>query len=254
MPYRLPRNLSADGSRVFFETSERLVSGDSNGVLDVYVWEDGQVDLISTGRGSEASELIDMSASGDDVFFTTRERLSVMDCDDQMDVYDARVNGGFASLEPPGPCGEDESCQGELCQGSPSGQPLFPMPRTTVPGRGDVNLGKRVAFSPKRLSARQRTRLAAGRAVVLRVRLNRGARVTATGTARIGKRVRRVLSASKRAARPGVLRLRLRLSARALAQLDRRGSLALSLVIRATGAPEPRAFSMRLGSTRGGRR
>ncbi len=38
-PWDLPRNLSADGSRVFFETEEALLEGDSNSVMDVYEWE-----------------------------------------------------------------------------------------------------------------------------------------------------------------------------------------------------------------------
>ena len=35
----LPRLLSADGTRVFFQTAEALVSGDTNSVNDVYEWE-----------------------------------------------------------------------------------------------------------------------------------------------------------------------------------------------------------------------
>ena len=38
---------------------------------------------------------LDASASGDDVFFATRERLAPTDTDELVDVYDARVDGGF---------------------------------------------------------------------------------------------------------------------------------------------------------------
>ncbi len=92
---RLPRNLSADGQRVFFETAQGLVDADTNGKADVYMWSDGELSLISTGKSGEESEFIDASTSGDDVFFTTREQLVGVDVDDQVDVYDARVGGGI---------------------------------------------------------------------------------------------------------------------------------------------------------------
>ena len=38
-----PRDLSADGGRVFFETADPLVAQDTNGEIDVYEWEvDGE--------------------------------------------------------------------------------------------------------------------------------------------------------------------------------------------------------------------
>lgn len=122
MPFRQPRNLSADGSRVFFESHEQLVSGDVNQKADVYEWSDeggdleGDLRLISTGHGSSDSEFIDASESGDDVFFTTRDRLVGIDADNQVDAYDARVGGGIASQNPPP---SQPPCGGEGCQPAP---------------------------------------------------------------------------------------------------------------------------------------
>ena len=85
----MPRVLSSDGSRVFFDSYDALVPQDTNGRLDVYEWErldhgtctatsatfsgasGGCVSLISSGTGSENSEFADASEDGSDVFFTT---------------------------------------------------------------------------------------------------------------------------------------------------------------------------------------
>ena len=40
---------SADGTRVFFETGESLVSGDTDSAYDVYERAGGQTTLMSTG-------------------------------------------------------------------------------------------------------------------------------------------------------------------------------------------------------------
>lgn len=42
--------VSADGSRVFFDSGDAVVPGDVNGTEDVYEWEDGHLYLISSGR------------------------------------------------------------------------------------------------------------------------------------------------------------------------------------------------------------
>ncbi len=122
------RPLSSDGSHLFFESFEPLVSSDTNGAGDVYQWEEaslggdcesgdtsyveasgGCVDLISSGKDPDDSRFLDASATGSDVFFTTGESLVPQD-PGSFDVYDARVGGGFPS--PP----VKEACDGESCQ------------------------------------------------------------------------------------------------------------------------------------------
>jgi hypothetical protein len=106
----LPRNVS-DSGQVFFQTSRGLVPADSNGKVDVYQFEGGELFLISGGGGIEDSYFLDASASGNDVFFDTRDRLVGWDEDSKYDAYDARVGGGLPEPPPPPlPC-EGDSCQ-----------------------------------------------------------------------------------------------------------------------------------------------
>lgn len=105
-----PRNVS-DSGRVFFQTSRGLVPADSNGKVDVYEFENGELFLISGGSGTEDSYFLDASASGDDVFFDTRDRLVGWDEDSKYDAYDARAGGGLPEPPPPPPPCEGDSCQ-----------------------------------------------------------------------------------------------------------------------------------------------
>jgi hypothetical protein len=147
-PLTPQRNISDDGQRVFFESNDALLPGDTNGRQDVYEWEadgkgschrpEGCVYLISTGQSGENSIfLLDASASGNDVFFTTRQQLVGQDQDDLVDLYDARVGGGFPYTPPSPPCA------GEECRPRPSQAPLFGAPATaTLSGQGNLVLVK----------------------------------------------------------------------------------------------------------------
>jgi hypothetical protein len=135
-----PRWISEDGSRVFFDTAEPLVPQDTNGVQDVYEWErggagnctqgQGCVYLISSNLGSEEAYFIDASASGDDVFFTSRAQLVPQDNGGEVEIYDARVNGGFPLAS--------TACTGTGCQGVPPAPPVFATPASvTFAGAGN---------------------------------------------------------------------------------------------------------------------
>jgi hypothetical protein len=142
------RVLSADGSRVFFESSDALAPRDTNGVQDVYQWEEqgtgscdeadagfapesgGCIELISSGQSPRASSFVDADENGDNAFFTTLASLLPQDYG-LVDVYDARVGGGFPPPTPP-----VEPCQGEACQ-SPPAPPEAPTPAGIAPGPGN---------------------------------------------------------------------------------------------------------------------
>lgn len=109
----LPTNVT-DTGQVFFQTSRGLIPADSNGKMDVYEYEGGQLALISSGRGPEDSFFLDASPSGNDVFFTTKDRLVGWDKDENADAYDARVGGGFPEPPPTPP-----ACEGDACQPAP---------------------------------------------------------------------------------------------------------------------------------------
>ncbi len=138
-PYEGPRFLSDDGSKLFFESRDRLSAADVNGKRDVYEWEregagsctsqspgfdpgtGGCLFLISNGQSTDESYLIDVSSSGADVFLGTRQSLVALDANETYDVYDARAGGGFASQDEPN---VPAACEGlEACR-SPLSEPL----------------------------------------------------------------------------------------------------------------------------------
>lgn len=136
-PYPLhePRVVLNNG-RVFYHAFDSLVPADSNGNWDLYQYEpagigtcngdsegtavagtgDACISLMSAGTSKGVSTFLDASASGDDVFFLTKDRLLPEDEDDVNDVYDARVGGVLASAPP------SIECDGAGCQ-APSGPP-----------------------------------------------------------------------------------------------------------------------------------
>ena len=116
------RNLTPDGSTAFWISPERLIQSDTNGKYDVYMWNAGQLELVSTGTDANDSLFADASLSGDDAFFLTREQLVGTDTDDSVDLYDARVGGGLASQNPPPP---PPPCEGDACKppATPQGGP-----------------------------------------------------------------------------------------------------------------------------------
>ncbi len=145
------RVLSSDGRRLFFEAVDSLAGADTNGVADVYEWEapgsgdcdeaspayspanEGCVALISSGKSARAAEFVDASPSGDDVFFSSKEQFVPADSDDLVDVYDARVGGGFPAADSP-----PAQCEGEACQ-SPPEVPNDPPPASSsFEGAGNV--------------------------------------------------------------------------------------------------------------------
>jgi hypothetical protein len=105
--------LSDDGQHVFFSTVEGLVPEDSNAKWDAYEYDtaSGSVHLISTGTSSSDSYFMDASPDGHDAFFVTRQRLLGWDIDDNYDLYDARINGGF-----PEPPSTPQPCATEGCR------------------------------------------------------------------------------------------------------------------------------------------
>lgn len=147
--WHLSHALSEDGHKIYFNTSEELVPEDANGKSDAYQYDtiSGVVHLISSGLAPSDSYFLDASASGDDVFFLTRERLVGWDIDDNYDLYDARVHGGFPEPIAPAP-----RCSGDVCQGQPSAPPR-PTAVGTAALKGSGNAPPQVR--PKRKHCRR---------------------------------------------------------------------------------------------------
>jgi hypothetical protein len=134
-----PRALTDGGRRLFFDSSDALVSQDTNNDRDVYEYEaqgtgsctevGGCVELISSGRGQDGASFIDASEDGRDAFFLTSESLMPTD-PGVVDLYDAREGGGFPVPPTPIPC------EGDACQPLPS-SPEDPTPGTLVATEGN---------------------------------------------------------------------------------------------------------------------
>lgn len=154
---RQSRYLS-DSGRLFFDSSDALVSQDVNGTEDVYEYEppgvgdcttasgtysersDGCVGLISSGTSPEDSAFLEASETGGDVFFVTTARLVPQDVDDAYDAYDAHECMAAAPCfaEPAAvapPCATEASCRP-----APTPQPaIFGVPASaTFSGSGNV--------------------------------------------------------------------------------------------------------------------
>ena len=156
------RGVSKDGERVFFDTPDALVPQDSNGLRDVYEWESGVLNLISTGVSTEESFFGDNSPSGSDVFFSTTEGLAPGDADEGYDVYDARIPRPGDQLPPAA-----VPCEGAVCQGPPSVPQLLGQPSSeTFAGAGNAipRSGTKAKAKPKTLTRAQKLTRALQRA------------------------------------------------------------------------------------------
>lgn len=137
-----PRALSDDGRRLFFDSADALALGDTNNAPDAYEWEaqgmggctrpGGCLALVSSGKGEEGASFADASADGADAYFLTARSLVGSD-PGSVDLYDARVGGGFP--EPPTPI----PCEGDACQVIPS-EPTDPPLNTLVTGPGNAKV------------------------------------------------------------------------------------------------------------------
>jgi hypothetical protein len=152
-PLHASNVLSADGGRIFFNANDPLLPRDTNGIQDVYEWEaagsggchtgapdyfaqnGGCLYLVSSGESPSESEFWEASPDGEDVFFTTASSLLPED-PGSVDLYDARVDGGFPQPIVKAPC------EGEACQ-SPPPPPAFSTPASSAyRGPGNPPRGK----------------------------------------------------------------------------------------------------------------
>ena len=143
--------LSDDGSRVLFSTAQPLVPEDVNGRVDAYEWTaagthgcvsqssviDGCVALLSSGTDASDSWFLDATPDGSSVFFSTRQQLVRWDVDQDYDIYDARIGGGF-----PDPPAIQPPCVGAVCRGPLPSAPLVSSGASAVFGGAGNAAGK----------------------------------------------------------------------------------------------------------------
>jgi hypothetical protein len=141
--------VTSDGSVVVFQSKNSLTPQALDGATNVYEYEAGNVHLISDGHdaslveGGPAVRLWGMDASGQNVLFTTADSLVPEDTDTQLDVYDARREGGFPGTELP------VSCSGEECQGALSQPPQLSAPASATAEGGNLAPPTPVPVKPK---------------------------------------------------------------------------------------------------------
>jgi hypothetical protein len=116
---------SADGSRAFFETDEKLVPEDMDNSVDVYERFGGQTLLVSQGEtgGTGAGQFRGASADGTRVFFTTAEALVSEDGDAARDVYER--SGGQTRLVSAGVTGGNGPFGASFAGASEDGTRVF---------------------------------------------------------------------------------------------------------------------------------
>jgi hypothetical protein len=257
-----PQVMTSDGRLIVFKTADALVPQDENQDDDLYEWHDGVVSLVtdglttysqSAGFAVTGNQVAGVAADGQDILFTSFSALTpdVLDTGQPvLQLYDARVGGGFPHPTPPAPC------DGEQCQGTASSPPsLLGVASATLRGAGNVAAERVVRLALSRVTASQRRAFARTGRLTLHVRANTGGLVYAVARARIGKRARVVARASGHVAAGGSVAIELRLSAAARRALAGHRSLRVTVTVRLAGTSATRrlVIPLRLPATAIGR-
>jgi hypothetical protein len=253
LPISPARTMSDDGDTFFFVTSTALVDDDVNEALDIYEWHDGQVGLITDGTFDRPSAqvfpaMVGVTPSGHDFFFWEYTKLTEQGQDDGINLYDARIDGGFPPADPP-----PDPCSGDACQGGTTNPPQFSDPGSTgVTGTEDVGPQPEPPlpgrYTVAKITAKQKQAFAKTGKLTLKVKVNQAGRVSATATAKIGKRTQRIAGSNRSVARAGTATLTLRLTAAAKKQLRKKGKLTTRLAISFTEADATKSLKLVLKS------
>jgi Tol biopolymer transport system component len=93
---------SDDGSRVYFQTREKLLPADTDDATDVYVRTATGVAMLTddpTGPDADMpARFLDVTPDGSRVLFETRESLAATDTDANTDIYERLPNGTLAHV------------------------------------------------------------------------------------------------------------------------------------------------------------
>jgi Tol biopolymer transport system component len=114
---------SNDGNTVYFESSEGLVAGDSDGSNDVYRRASGTTTLVSGGTESAPANLKAVSSNGSLVLFDTAEGLTGADTNGANDIYG--WSGGAPTLVTSGTCTQGSGCGVNFAAATSDASKLF---------------------------------------------------------------------------------------------------------------------------------
>ena len=256
-------SVSADGSKIYFQTPDGLVAGDTNGNApppggifgnnrishDVYEWNAGTVTLLSSGRSPAPTTLAGVTEDGANVFINTYERLVAQDLDGEADVYDVRAGGGFPA--PPVAPGE---CDGEACHGPLGTTPFFPTPGTaqyTGPGNRSEDVST-IPITVASLTDAQRRKFARTGKITLRATVAEAGRISVQvlGKLRKGGAAQVLATASKRAKSAGTVRVPVKLSGAARNALRKR-ALKVRIQVLANGGALTASLTLPKSTTNG---
>jgi hypothetical protein len=199
------RWVSEDGQSALVQTAATLTATDTNaGARDDYLWQADKLTLLpgTTFSGGTAGISVRppvLSHSGEQVAFNAYEPLLPSDGDTALDVYVARVGGGFPFPEPAA------DCVGEACRSTADSQPAQQgaAASESAASRGNVapevtradcsSQARRAANLSRRAKALRRSAAKAPNPAAKR-RASRQAR-------RVAKRAKRVSAGAKRCRR-----------------------------------------------------
>jgi hypothetical protein len=171
-PLDSTRAMSDDGQYVFFQSADGLTPLALNGqqiseelgepvyAKNVYEYHNGEVALVSDGEDRSvvstgqlpAVALVGTDSSGQDVFFTSADRLVPEDGSIQQVVYDARAGGGFSAVSP-------VECSGDGCQGALRATPALAVGGSaSQSAEGDLTPPPVLVAKPKPKSVSARAR------------------------------------------------------------------------------------------------
>ncbi len=154
------RAVSEDGSRVFFTSAAGLTPSAEPGLVSVYEYSDGEVNLISDGHDAFVTapepvvQLYGASRSGGDVFFSSADSLVPGRGGGGIALYDAREEGGFSAAP------TVAECSGETCRGASGPTPVALAPSTMQGAVGEqifLPQGKQVAAQGNATNRRKGT-------------------------------------------------------------------------------------------------
>jgi hypothetical protein len=118
---------STDGTKVFFETNERLASTDADTRRDVYERATGSTTQVSRGQingnGKFKASFKGVSTNGNVVFFQTAERLAATDTDTSVDIY--RRAGGATTEVSRGQINGNGAFDASYRGATPTGSAVF---------------------------------------------------------------------------------------------------------------------------------
>jgi hypothetical protein len=116
----------SSGGVAVFTSRDALTRYAVAGGENIYEYRAGEVELVAPPDEApalferEQSRLLGIDESGENVFFTSADRLVPQDTDTQLNWYDAREGGGF-----PAPAAQS-ACAGSTCQGPLGAAPQLP--------------------------------------------------------------------------------------------------------------------------------